>query len=422
MLDIQKYKHTEIIICAVANQQTPPDVAALLNELNIFEREVDLLIYDLSKVDKTISNFRDSCNAIAEYVEKLGTSTLDLFMRGDSSKAKGGVGIVALAIKAFGYASEKYKQREALKEYNEKKDAILQQKMIMAEAKLPHITELYQKFNSGVKAQLEKLYDKEFSAATTYDDNLLEKRALIFKKNLCMIIKARFLGNAMHYCIEEMEAWIRGKHNSNAVRPSIERELSLEFKSWSDKLGHRNSSFDDMINRSIYRSSGRIAIPIATILTDPCLLRNYVGISIGEADNCPRALINLNTKKNSNLNRLVKNNPYYLHCKKILNNEYRPPRNRVGFSIGDLIMLMLLPAALFGALLLLFHWEQSTLWRIFFLFPIFCWVGLGIEAIEKDFDKYFPYVSRLQKYNDSFEEFRRQIIEKENCKEFHILG
>lgn len=422
MPDIKKYKSTEIIISNVTDKQTSPYLAALLNELSVYEKEVNLLMSDLSKVDKSISAFRDSCNAVAENVERLGTTTLDLFMKGDSSKAKGVVGLVSLAIKGFGYVSEKQKQQEALQEYNDKKDAILQYKVDMAETKLPHISESYRKFNSGIKAQMEKLYDKEFDVITTYGDELLEKRALIFKKNLCMIIKARFLGDTMHYCIEEMKSWKKGKHSSKETYPSIEKELSQELASWPEKLGLGNLSFNDMISQAMCCSSGNIPVPVATILVDPCLLRNYVGIKIGEAENCSCALISLNSLQDRGLNNLVRNNPYYLHCENILKNECRPPKHEIGFSLGDLIKLLLLPAALFGVLLLMFHWEHSTLWRIFFMIPIFCWVGLGIEVIEENFDDYFPYVSRLQKYNESFGQFRKQIIEKENCKEFHILG
>jgi len=422
MSDIQKYKETDIIISAVADKQTPTEVAALLNKLDAFEQEVNLLVSDLSEVDKSISAFRDSCNAVAESIDKLGTSFLGLFMEGNSSKARGVVGLAALAVKGFGYVSGRREQQAAFQEYNEKQAAILQQKVAVAEAKLPYVSESYNKFKSGIAWQMEKLYDKEFAATTSYGDDMLDKRVLIFKKNLCMIMKARFLCDTMLYCIEEMKAWKKGKHNSIQVPPSIVHELSQEFSSWPDRLGFQDASFDDMVTKAMYCSSGEIPIPLATVMADPCLLRNFVGIKIGGADNCAHALIDLDSRQIGDLNDIVKNNPYFLHCEKIFKDEWRPPKAPVGFGIGDLILLLLLPAALFGVLLLLFHWEHSTFWRIFFLVPVFCWVGLGIEAIEENFDEYFPYVSRIQEYNNTFKKLREQILQKENCKEFHVLG
>lgn len=422
MPEIQKYKETEIIISSAADKQTPADVATLLGELDDFEQEVNLLVSDLSEVDKSISAFRDSCNAVAESIDKLGTSFLGLFMEGDSSKARGVVGLAALAVKGFGYVSGRRKQQAAFQEYNEQQAAILQQKVAVAETKLPYVSESYKKFKSGIEWKMEKLYDKEFTATTSYDDDMLDKHVLIFKKNLCMIMKARFLSDTMLYCIKEMEAWKIGKHNSIQTPPSILQELSQELSSWPGRLGFQDESFDEMVTKAMYCSSGEIPIPLATVMADHCLLRNFVGIKIGGADNCAHALIDLNSRQITDLNEIVKNNPYFLHCEKIFKDEWRSPKVPLGFGIGDLIMLLLIPAALFGVLLLLFHWEHSTFWRIFFLVPIFCWVGLGIEAIEENFDGYFPYVSRIQEYNKTFKQLRDKILKKENCKEFHVLG
>ena len=51
--------------------------------------------------------------------------------------------------------------------------------------------------------------------------------------------------------------------------------------------------------------------------------------------------------------------------------------------------------------------EHSTFWRIFFQIPLLCWLGFGIEWIDQHYDDYyFPYASKLLRYNESTKDFR----------------
>ena len=270
--------------------------------------------------------------------------------------------------------------------------------------------------------RFETLYNKEFDAKIILDDSLLEKKCQQFKKSLCIVIKSRFIGDTMKYCIEEMRAWKRGKHNSGMAQPSIDRELTEEFSSWPSRFGRKDDAWDSIMADAVHTTSGEMPIPIVTILSDSCLLRNYVGISIGESGNCPDAIIRIDDVKSENINPVVAANGYYLHCRNIFENDYVAPHKVSGFGIVDFMKLMLLPLAYFVSLTLLFHIEHSTFWRIFFQIPLLCWLGLGIELIEQHYDDYFPYVSRLKRYNESMNKFRENIMAKENCKQFHIIG
>lgn len=413
---VQKYKRANVILGSVSADQMSADVSTLLTELDKFESEIDSLSADLARVDKSISEFRASLDNVTDAVAGLSNSSLF------SNNSRGVFGVVGLGTKLCGKYTEEKRRREAIQEYNRNMDALLQTKCEIADEKLPRLLESYGKFSEMILPKIEALYHKEFDAKILLDDSLLGKKCQQFKKSLCIVIKSRFIGDTMKYCIEEMRAWKRGKHNSSMAQPSIERELTEEFSSWPSKFGRKEDSWDSMMMNAVHTTSGEMPIPVVTVLSDPCLLRNYVGVSIGESGNCPDAIIRVDDSKSENINPIVTSNGYYLHCKNIFENDYVAPRKAAGFGIVDFIKLMLLPLAFFVTLILLFHIEHSTFWRIFFQIPLLCWLGLGIEWIEQHYDDYFPYVSKLLRYNESMKDFRKGIIAKENCKQFHIIG
>lgn len=57
-----------------------------------------------------------------------------------------------------------------------------------------------------------------------------------------------------------------------------------------------------------------------------------------------------------------------------------------------------------------------------FIVPSLCWLGLGIEYYEQNYDRVFPYVRRIDAYNTKIRGFRKMIASKEDCKEFHVIG
>lgn len=413
---IQKYKRANVIIGQVPASQVPSDVNALLTELDKFEQEVDALSADLSQVDKSISEFRRSLDNVVDAVSNLSSSSLF------SNKARGYLGVAGLGIRLGSDYFEAKKRREARQEYDRNMDSLLLKKRDIADEKLSRVTGSHSKFVGMLVPKIESLYSKEFQARASLEDSLLEKKCMQFRKALCIVIKSRFIGDMMKYCIEEMKAWKEGRHNSSMTQPSIDGELTEEFSTWPSKFGRKDDTWDSIVSEAIHSTSGEMPIPMVAVLSDPCLLRNYVGISIGESGNCPDAIIKIGDVRTEDINPAVRSNVYFLHCKNIFDKEYVAPPVAHGFGPVDLIKLLLLPVAFFGALVLLFHVEQSTFWRIFLLIPLLCWLGLGIESIEQHYDTYFPYVSRLSRYNKSMNDFKDSIIAKENCKEFHIIG
>lgn len=412
---IQKYKRANVILNSVSTNQVSADVAVLLTELDKFEVEVDSLSADLARVDKSISEFRKSLDDVTDTISNLSNSPLF------SNNTRGVLGIAGLGTKLWGNYIEEKRKREAINEYNRNMDTILRTKCEIADEKLPRVLKSYGKFSEMIVPKIEALYSKEFDVKTLLADSLLGKKCQQFKKSLCIVIKSRFIGDTMKYCIGEMKAWKRGKHNSGMSQPSVDRELAEEFSSWPAIFGSKDDTWDSMMANAVRMTSGEMPIPIVTVLSDPCLLRNYIGISIGESGNCPDAILRIDEVEPENINPVVTGNGYYIHCRNIFKNDYVAPHKAPGFGVVDFIKLMLLPIAYFVALILLFQIEHSTFWRIFFQIPLLCWLGLGIEWIEQHYDDYFPYISKLEGYNESMKDFRENIISKENCKQFHII-
>jgi len=224
----------------------------------------------------------------------------------------------------------------------------------------------------------------------------------------------------MEYCIAEMNAWQRGKHNSSASKPSVDIVLTEEISQWENKYCS-GMPWDLYLVHVLNQKAGSIPLSIAFLLSSPALLRCYVGVSLAAAENCPSGLIVLGkNSKGTVVNPLVLNNPYYLHCLSI-SDLFKPLKRPSSFSLGDLLVLLIIPAVLFGLLILLFHLEEKTGWRIFFMLPILSWIAIAIDYLQNNMLNILPCYRKVFRYNRLFKSLRDKVIEVEDCKEFHIL-
>ena len=73
----------------------------VLKDLDVFEEEMGVLLDDLSKVDVSISNFKDRCGEVADEINNLG-DTLALFSGEDGLDAIKVVATVAMRLLAPG--------------------------------------------------------------------------------------------------------------------------------------------------------------------------------------------------------------------------------------------------------------------------------------------------------------------------------
>lgn len=418
---IVKHPRSEIALKQYDANQLSPELKKAVDELDKFEEELGELSTNLAMIDKSINQFVQNVNKTADNVAKMGSSLVDTFSNGQGSKAKGVIGLVALGIKGFGKAAEVVKKQDARADYDRKVTEILGQKQIVAEEKLPHLNKQLNKFNEGAFSLVEKMYATEFEKESDINDEKIGNGIFAFKRTFCIKIKTEFLKRTLEYYIAELSAWKDGKNDSKYHEPSIIQIISDEIKTWPSKFGEKKASWNDFIRSMLNKSQGSIRIPVATLLSDPCLLRNYVGINFGEANNCSDALIDIADRSRQITNPLVLRNSYYIHCKNILETKYNPPKEPSNFSIGDLLVLLIIPAICFLLLLLVFSIEENTGWRIFFMIPTLCWIGLGIEYLENHFISIFPYAKRISKYNRAYEIFKESIKTAENYQEIHLL-
>lgn len=423
-MDLLKYKNVAIVASGSAGSdcsELPVEYDELVRQLDSFEAEVEVLTSDLAAIDASIGEFQKEFDNAAMAVSSLGTSMANAFGNDNSSKLKGYAGMAALAIRGIGYLESAKKRRQAEADYQQKVDALMEEKQRVAQVKLPLVRRQLQKCESGVFAKFEQLYSSNFTSLVEIEDTLIVKKIAMFRKYLSFVVRTRFLSQTLGYLVAEMEAWQKGWHNSSYRKPSVAQILEAELLSWPKRLFGASMSWSEFITRELGKKKGHIYLASATVLGDPCLLRNFVGINLTMAATCPAALIDMPSTYGSIKNPLVLNNVYFRHCKRV-NETYSMPSVPWRFNLWDLLVLLFLPAVFFGLLMLIFHIESSTLWRIFFMVPSLCWIALGIEYLETNYRRFFPYVKRLEAYNASCYRSRKAIMEAEDCREVHIIG
>ncbi len=420
MSEIIKYKNSEILFQSVQSNNEPEAVRNMMEELNSFETEVSLLLDDMAQVDKSIADFRLKCDEIANSINNLG-SLANIIAKDNASQVKGAVALVAAATKLYGLFSSKQKENRARKEFYAKQDAILQKKQEIASEKLPAITSQLEKFKVNIAVKIEELYSKDWDKVLDMSDSLMKPTVTLFKRNFSLAIKMRYLVKVMQYCIYEMQSWSKGKQNSSMDSPSVVNLIESEFASWPNRLEYKKGAWNDLMFDALNQEKGEIPVPVAMVISDPCLMRHFIGVNIGKSDNCPNALILLNDEKFTCPNPLAAENLYLVHCKNILSNSYNPPQDVMGVSLLDYLIILSVPVMFFGILVLIFFIESSAFWRIFFILPTLCWLGYAIELLETQYDKVFPYVKRIKKYNSEVDNFMKDVKKMEDCKEYHII-
>lgn len=418
---IQKYKNPGIELGSLQNDLFPSELNDLLGNLQQFESDVNALTNDLAAIDDSISKFKESYDKTTHNLVKYGNAAADKFLGTMSNKAKFVWDALAIGGKVVVDQVQKKKKTEAHQHYVEQLNSLLEKKRMVAREKLPNVTRYYSNFKETVGDKVEELYKREFYKTSLLNDSILPSKIALFRQSLIVVIRTRFLEKAMNYCIAEMKAWLEGKHDSNVPHPILDDVISDEIITWPSKLGEKDQSWNEMIEKELSKKDGEIQIPMATLLSNPALMRNYIGISIGDADNCPGAILRIDDSSGLIKNPLANDNAYYQHCLHIYKDEYHQPKKPRGFGVDDFLLLLVLPFVFGGLSYLIFVIEKASFWRIFFLLPLTCWLGLGIEWVENNFNDVFPFVNRRIEYERKYNNFRNELLRKENCKEYNVL-
>ena len=292
MSKIIKYQHSEILISSIQSSAEPEAIRKMMEEMDSFENEVSVLLDDMAQVDKSIADFRLKCDEIANNINNLG-SLANIISNNNANQVKGAVAVVAAATKLYGIFSSKQRENQARKEFNAKQDAILQKKQEIASEKLPAITSQLEKFKTTIAVRVESLYSKDWDKKLDISDDLLMPSVALFKRSFSMVIKMRYLVKITQYCIEEMQAWTQGKQDSGLASPSIQKLIENEFTLWPNKLGYKKGAWNSLMIDALNQEGGNMPVPVVMVISDPCLMRNFIGINIGDSDNCPNALISV---------------------------------------------------------------------------------------------------------------------------------
>lgn len=343
----------------------------LIDEMGKFETyvmNVMNMTAQLSERCKNIcKNFADLGNTLA----KVGYSRMNKQKSG--GKAAVGVG-VAIAIAGELYSN--YKEKQIKKEEDRRLQVLLEKKQEYAlenyDSQKKHL-EMY----SSKTEKCEKNYLKEFAKEIKWSDPLRNKRLKEFEIAFLAFINFEFLREILQFSLYEMDAWINGEQESNAVYPSLKNIIDEEVLSWATMLlANEGQEFSeekwDTYLENIINSSQEVYSPaILMLFSNPYFLRNYIGISVWETSDVGL----LRNKKNplllniayeakekigiktnyeylapcKNIDELLNGNKYYQECK-----EYVSSHDDLNFSIGFsdvLVLILIFFAAFIGALI-----------------------------------------------------------------------
>lgn len=395
----------------------------------------DAILEQFSQIDTSIRNFKDGCNSIWEGAKRFCNNALDS-ASSDSDVAaciKGvlglGVGAIGLLAKGVGFVAGGIMDRKAKNKRDEALDAALEKKKEIAEEKYPHILGFQEKFREKLIPRVEKLYSKEFETVVNVNDSLLEKRVSLFKGNLGLVIKTRFLDSTLDYMLSEMRAWKSGKNNSDVKPSDVYHILMDELSNWPSELGNAET-WDQFVTQQMEKTTDTYPVAVALLFMEPAFLSNYVGINLPIINNCSKALINVENKESLDLSsapyyRLIRNNPYYLDCKENLEKNLNPPPYPKYFDWVDGTILSLCLLFVFGVSIIgfvIFPGSYLLARVITIVLAVFC-----LEALIDTFGKEqlidllnievrhisLPYEDRYREYSNEFDSMVRTISDRE---------
>lgn len=438
MSNILKYEDAFLEFKTDTSKPLSQDMQEALAELDRFGDQMNEIALDFETLGVAIAKFRGNCENISEQLQNLATHTLSSFIpdgdfispflsdtRNESGRraqrnAIYGAGALVgagLLLEGVGWVREQI----ALKQQRRRMRELLVKKQELAAAKLPPLEQAYKKLRLITLSKIEQGYEREFNKDVELSDSLAVGKAVVFSMVFVSAMRLRYLVALADYSIKEMQAWLAGEHESGIERTDLVDILLQEFATWPLRLCDSKASWDGMLSSILYQQEGEIPVPVALVLADPALFRNFVGVNIGEAVNCPNALIDVIRADSSKLNPLVASNPYYQFCEYIRDTQYAPPVRPQGFNFVDFLLLLLVPGIFFGLLLLLFYLVSSTFWRIFWMLPLSIGAGVCSYRIVDNYDEYFPYAGRLNSYKYEMQQFRENIATYEDIKDVHFI-
>ena len=402
----------------------------ILDEVAQYEVTIDEILNEVGDVSKKMETIKKQLISVSGSLIKEGIRLMRKKHRHGKSKTGLIVSASGAALGMAAYVFQKYRKRIIEKKRAEQLDELMVKKREIAGVRLEIIEQLRDSFKESIVPRMEKLYDKEFHEEVAIDDPIRKEKIDSFRRDFVLTVKTKYLDAILDYVVAEMQAWLKGKQESNMQRPDVNRIIDEELMSWPKRLETTlddGSDWDDMMSEFVSQPRKSYPYPIYLMLSDPYMLRTYVGLDIQSATNVSEPLISLEYQEEERLVRsltiepgdstsqisdtkpqpvsisaqhILEQNPYYQDCMRMLEDSHVPSPKGFGWRDG-LIMTIYV-----GVLLLLAWLVWQTNGIVFVLLTMLYCVTIPFTVLPVT--ENLPYVKEEIRYEEMLERIKRR--------------
>lgn len=385
------------------------DIAPQLLEDNCFQemKQLDGIVNDITKTCAQVSQAcNELCQEIATIGSKVGSCVSDYGVAQKNGKAVLAGAAIEFLTMAGAELYGSYKRRQIENEKKRKLAELLDLKQEIAREKLGWCQEQYDIFSQ--KTIFIDFFNKEFTSTITQGEEFGDKKIAGFKRSFAPYIKWRYNMDILQYLITEMQAWQKGKQTSRLKRPDWTIVLNKELEQWPGKLFPNNpdEGWENALNSALYETNKQLPIPIYLMLTEPYLLRNYVGVGVTGLFHCQKLdpLIDLSQEKplSETAKQLLENNPYYLDMAHIAK---MAPEELPSESVGSKDVLGAFCVAFVGVVLFLLVDHYMT---GFWFFVVGSLLALFVGATLAGTSSMCTNAEKCLKYAEQLEEMTKE--------------
>lgn len=399
----------------------------ILDEVAQYEVTINEILDEVGDVSKKMETIKKQLIGVSGSLIKEGIRLMRKKHRHGKSKTGLIVSASGAALGMAAYVFQKYRKRIIEKKREEQLDALMDKKREIAQVRLELISHLRDSFKETIVPRMAKLYDKEFHEEVAIDDPIRQDKIDSFRRDFVLTVKTKYLDAILDYVVAEMQAWLKGKQESNMTRPDINRIIDEELMSWPKRLETTlddGSDWDDMMSEFISQPRKSYPYPIYLMLSDPYMLRTYIGLDIQSATNVNEPLVQLEYKEEEKMIRpavtvpggltteasapqvsipaqhILEQNDYYNDCVRMLEDSHVPRPKGFGWRDG-LIMTIYI-----GILLLLAWLVWQTGGIVFILLTMLYCVTIPFTVLPVT--ENLPYVKEEIRYENMLERIKRR--------------
>lgn len=406
-------------------QDSSSPYESILDEVAQYEATIDQILSEVSDVSQKMETIKKQLIGVSGSLIKEGIRLMR--KKHHSGKSKTGL-IVSASGAALGmaaYVFQSYRKRIIEKKRSEQLEELLKKKREIADVRLETIQQLRDSFKQTIVPRMDKFYDKKFHEEVFIDDPIRQQKVDSFRRDFILTVKTRYLDAILDYVVAEMKAWQQQKQESGLPRPDINIIIDDELMSWPTKLEmtrNDGSDWDDMLSDYISQPRKSYPYPIYLMLSDPYMLRTYVGLDIQTATNVTEPLLRLEYQEESRMvqatdssipvQHILEQNPYYNDCKRLLEDSHVPAPKGFGW-LDTLIMTTYV-----GTLILLAWLIWQTDGLLFTLLAIVYCIAVPFTVLPVT--ENLPYVRQEIRYEEMLKNIKRR--EETIAKKYRSFG